>query len=243
MTSSARSTRSSTAASGRWTSPRSTDACSSTTCRWVCTRTRCSSPATGRRSCDTLLDTVPDVLGPEADALRPAPGPVRAARSTAGAAILISNNRYRLGAYSARGLARDSRVASSGSRYCVPIAAAGDGGVSHRLAMQQWTTTEFEVDSRAADRGRDRRRGRSSSTRRCDSGARPGALRVAHRSAAPGGVALRARARPAARHDRRTGEVRLRPRSRRFPDPVGATSPRCRPPPRRGRSGSPSRAG
>ena len=44
--SSARSTRSSTAASGGWTWPRSTAACSSTTCRSACTPRRSSAPST-----------------------------------------------------------------------------------------------------------------------------------------------------------------------------------------------------
>ena len=68
-TSSARSTRSSTAASAASTSPRSTGACSSTTSRSASTPTRSS--ATGYRDAKlrTILDTVPDVLGPDGTGL------------------------------------------------------------------------------------------------------------------------------------------------------------------------------
>ena len=46
----------------------------------------------------TLLDTVPDVLGPERRASSTCAGPARAGTTHhAGAAVLVSNNRYRLG--------------------------------------------------------------------------------------------------------------------------------------------------
>ncbi len=93
----------------------------------------------------TLLDTVPDVLGPGADASNlswAGPGGPESA-----AAILISNNRYRLGRVLGSGTRPRLESGELGVAVLVPIAAAGDGGVSHRLAMQQWTTTEFEVDS------------------------------------------------------------------------------------------------
>ena len=46
----------------------------------------------------TILDTVPEVLGPDGHRARPALDRARAGTSTAsGAAILVSNNRYRLG--------------------------------------------------------------------------------------------------------------------------------------------------
>jgi hypothetical protein len=45
----------------------------------------------------TILDTVPDVLGPEGRRIRPALVRTRGSEHSSGAAILVSNNHYRLG--------------------------------------------------------------------------------------------------------------------------------------------------
>jgi diacylglycerol kinase family enzyme len=93
----------------------------------------------------TLLDTVPDVLGPGADAPNLSWGGPGGPESAA--AILISNNRYRLGRVLGSGTRPGLERGELGVAVLVPMAAATDGGVSQRLAMQQWTATEFEVDS------------------------------------------------------------------------------------------------
>ena len=64
----------------------------------------------------TLLDTVPDVLGPEGEGLDLRwTGPDGHARRS-GAVILVSNNAYRLGKVSARARGRGSTTASSACR-------------------------------------------------------------------------------------------------------------------------------
>ena len=114
-TSSAPSTRSSTAASGASTSPRSTAACSSTTSRSVVYAEAVQREDYRDAKLRTLLDTVPDALGPDGDGSTCA-GPGRAARAPAGAVVLVSNNRYRLGrGSSARARARGSTRACSAS--------------------------------------------------------------------------------------------------------------------------------
>ena len=98
----------------------------------------------------TLLDTVPDVLGPEGEGLDLRwTGPDGHARRS-GAVILVSNNAYRLG-----------RVVGSGTRprlddgvlgVAVIGASAGRGAAktrrrSGRRRWRQWTAPTFEVDS------------------------------------------------------------------------------------------------
>ena len=72
----------------------------------------------------TMLDTVPEVLGPGGSGLDLRwTGPGRE-RAPPGAAILVSNNRYRLGARSARAPGRGSTTGCSGSRSPARPAAA-----------------------------------------------------------------------------------------------------------------------
>ena len=98
----------------------------------------------------TLLDTVPEVLGPGAEPLdlhwaEPGDG-----GSTRGVAILVSNNRYRLGTGDRlRHAAAPRRRASSASRSC----AAGAGA-----ACAAGRRAGFEVARPAAGAGRHRRR-------------------------------------------------------------------------------------
>ena len=91
----------------------------------------------------TLLDTVPDVLGPEAQAptLR-WQGP-RGPQSAV--AILISNNAYRLGRVLGSGTRPRLDRGQIGVTVLAPISSAEDGASTRRLAMEQWTATEFEI--------------------------------------------------------------------------------------------------
>jgi diacylglycerol kinase family enzyme len=93
----------------------------------------------------TLLDTVPDALGPDAE---PPPlhwrGP---SGDESGAAVLVSNNIYRLG----RALGSGTRPRLD--RGQLGIAVVGltgrrrDGGRSHARGMQQWSSSTFEIGS------------------------------------------------------------------------------------------------
>jgi diacylglycerol kinase family enzyme len=93
----------------------------------------------------TLLDTVPDVIGPDAGELDlhwTGPG---GETHRAGAAVLVSNNRYRLG-----------RAVGSGTRPRIDdgllgIAVVGEppgrgeGGRSIQRPWREWSASEFEV--------------------------------------------------------------------------------------------------
>jgi hypothetical protein len=92
----------------------------------------------------TIIDTVPDVLGPAGQALDlrwrdPEGHPHRT-----GATILVSNNRYRLG-----------RLLGSGTRprldehvLGVAVADAPGDGEPGGSPLREWSSPEFEVDSR-----------------------------------------------------------------------------------------------
>jgi diacylglycerol kinase family enzyme len=90
----------------------------------------------------TILDTVPDALGPDGGGLGLRwRGPDRREHSAA-AAILVSNNRYRLG-----------KAVGSGTRPCIDdgllgitVAGRGEG----RRGWREWTAPEFEVRSDGA---------------------------------------------------------------------------------------------
>jgi diacylglycerol kinase family enzyme len=95
----------------------------------------------------TLLETVPDVLGPDGAALDLRwTGPHGTAHAT-GAAILVSNNAYRLG-----------RVLGSGTRPALDagvlgiavVEAPGRGRTAGRPPWRQWTDATFEIVSDAA---------------------------------------------------------------------------------------------
>jgi diacylglycerol kinase family enzyme len=93
----------------------------------------------------TLLETVPDVLGPDA-----APSALRwtGPRGTeSGAAILVSNNRYRLGQPLGSGTRPRLDDGVLGVTVLVPFGVDGTRAAGRRLAMQQWTGDEFVVDS------------------------------------------------------------------------------------------------
>ena len=88
----------------------------------------------------TLLETVPDVLGPDASA--PNLSWVTPAGPQSAAAILISNNAYRLGRALGSGTRPRLDRGELGIAVLVPIAPA-----ERRLAMQQSTSKRFEVQS------------------------------------------------------------------------------------------------
>ena len=93
----------------------------------------------------TLLDTVPDVLGPGA-----APPKLLWAGpngSQSAVAILISNNQYRLGTALGSGTRPRLDTGMLGITVLAPIAPGVNGAAPRRLSKQQWTTTAFEIQA------------------------------------------------------------------------------------------------
>jgi diacylglycerol kinase family enzyme len=92
----------------------------------------------------TILDTLPEVLGPEGKGLDLRWSGPKGPEQSSGAAILVSNNRYRLG-----------RAVGSGTRPRIDdrllgIAVASPPGGSQRLIerpWQEWSAPAFEVDA------------------------------------------------------------------------------------------------
>lgn len=91
----------------------------------------------------TILDAVPDVIGPDAEApnLR-WEGPTGPQSAVA---LLISNNAYRLGRALGSGTRPRLDEGTLGVTVLAPVSAGADGAENRRLAMQQWTAPEFEV--------------------------------------------------------------------------------------------------
>ena len=93
----------------------------------------------------TILDTLPEAIGPDGEGLDlqwTGPG---GSEHSAGAAILVSNNRYRLG-----------RAVGSGTRPCIDdgllgitVAGAPRGGGRLQRPWREWSAPEFEVRSGA----------------------------------------------------------------------------------------------
>ncbi len=97
----------------------------------------------------TIVDTLPDVLGPEAEGLDlrwTGPG---GQEHSSGVAILVSNNRYRLG----RAVGSGTRPRIDDGLLGVTIASAPLGRGEHpRLPQRpwrEWSTPEFQVDADA----------------------------------------------------------------------------------------------
>jgi diacylglycerol kinase family enzyme len=94
----------------------------------------------------TLLDTVPEVLGPDARGLDLHwEGPEGEERE-GGAAILVSNNRYRLG----RAIGSGTRPRMDEGRLGVAVVGdepATNGGRRDPGRLREWTTSAFEVSS------------------------------------------------------------------------------------------------
>ena len=96
----------------------------------------------------TLLDTVPDVLGPggreELDLRWSGPG---GQEHRSGAAVLVSNNRYRLG----RAVGSGTRPRIDDGLLGITVAGApsgrGEGGRSLQRPWREWSAPGFEVDA------------------------------------------------------------------------------------------------
>jgi len=92
----------------------------------------------------TLLETVPDALGPDA------PPPDLRWRSPGGdesaVAVLVSNNSYRLGHALGSGTRPRLDQAVLGVTVLAPTTASG-ATVTRKLGMQQWITPTFEIEA------------------------------------------------------------------------------------------------
>ncbi len=98
----------------------------------------------------TLLDTVPDALGPGGDELDLRwTGPDGQAHRS-GAAILVSNNRYRLG----RAVGSGTRPRIDDGLLGVTVVSDAPGRVEHgrlyRRPWREWSAQAFEIDSERA---------------------------------------------------------------------------------------------
>jgi diacylglycerol kinase family enzyme len=92
----------------------------------------------------TILDTLPDVLGPEGEGLDlrwTGPG---GSEHSAGAGILVSNNRYRLG----RAVGSGTRPKIDDGLLGITVASGsirGEGGGMPQRPWREWSAPEFEV--------------------------------------------------------------------------------------------------
>jgi diacylglycerol kinase family enzyme len=91
----------------------------------------------------TLLDTVPDVLGP--DSKPPALSWDSAGPGESAVAILVSNNPYRLG--HALGSGTRPRLDQGELGVAVLGNVSPDGASRRKLATRQWTAAEFEIQA------------------------------------------------------------------------------------------------
>ena len=94
----------------------------------------------------TLLDTLPEAPGPEGEGSQLRWAGPGGSEESSGAAILVSNNRYRLGHASARAPGRGSTRGRWGS-WSPPRRA--EPSLAER-PWQEWTTPSFEVDAPGA---------------------------------------------------------------------------------------------
>ena len=95
----------------------------------------------------TIVDTLPEVLGPEGEGLDlrwTGPG---GQEHSSGAAILVSNNRYRLG----HAVGSGTRPRIDDGLLGITVASSPTGRGEHRRVLQrpwrEWETPEFEVDA------------------------------------------------------------------------------------------------
>jgi diacylglycerol kinase family enzyme len=93
----------------------------------------------------TLLDTVPDVLGP--DAKPPNLSWAAGTASESAAAILVSNNQYRLGRALGSGTRPRLNTGTLGITVLGHTTSGVDGSAKRKLTMRQWTTPEFEIEA------------------------------------------------------------------------------------------------
>jgi diacylglycerol kinase family enzyme len=94
----------------------------------------------------TILETVPDVLGPEGSGLDLSWEGPGGHEHHSGAALLVSNNRYRLG----QPVGSGTRPRIDDGLLGITVASAPTGSGPGRLAQspwREWSAPEFEVDS------------------------------------------------------------------------------------------------
>jgi hypothetical protein len=92
----------------------------------------------------TILDTLPEVLGPEGEGLDLRWRGPDGDEHSSGAAILVSNNRYRLG----RAVGSGTRPSIEEGVLGITVASApGEGGRGPRRPWREWTAPVFEVDA------------------------------------------------------------------------------------------------
>ena len=95
----------------------------------------------------TILDTMPDVLGPDGESLDlrwRSPG---GQEHDSGAVILVSNNRYRLGRPLDSGTRPKIDDGELGIAVIDPPPKQGSRGVLQRQPWHEWSAASFEVDS------------------------------------------------------------------------------------------------
>jgi diacylglycerol kinase family enzyme len=93
----------------------------------------------------TLLDTIPQALGP--GAMAPSLFYDGRAGKESAAAVLVSNNPYRLGRAIGSGTRPRLDRGLLGIAALAPTRAARNGAVRHTLGMQQWTATTLEMQA------------------------------------------------------------------------------------------------
>jgi diacylglycerol kinase family enzyme len=92
----------------------------------------------------TILDTLPEVLGPEGKGLDLRWAGTKGPEHSSGASILVSNNRYRLG----RAVGSGTRPRIDDRLLGIAVASPPGGGQSKReRPWQEWTAPTFEVDA------------------------------------------------------------------------------------------------
>jgi diacylglycerol kinase family enzyme len=93
----------------------------------------------------TLLDTVPDVLGPDA---KPSNFSwAEGSASESGVAILVSNNQYRLGLSLGAGERPRLDRGTLGITMLAAMTSGGNRSPQPKLTTRQWTAPEFELDA------------------------------------------------------------------------------------------------
>ena len=93
----------------------------------------------------TLLETVPDALGPDSKPQSLHWGVDGASES--GVAILVSNNPYRLGHGIGSGTRPRLDTGQLGLAALVPISSGANGTARQRLKMRQWATPQFQIEA------------------------------------------------------------------------------------------------
>ena len=96
----------------------------------------------------TLLETVPDAIGP--DASPPDLHWDSPAGEQSAVAILVSNNAYRLGRVLGSGTRPRLDRAVLGVTVLAPTESSARGGARAKLGMEQWITPTFEIASEAS---------------------------------------------------------------------------------------------